>query len=121
MPEEAFGRHYHKRLDKLTMHLATQEMEVLSRCGDIADLYIVFRAQLEETLHSARRVLWALPLIAMRKQHCDATKDTPFGFRADDKLICNHLSTVGEVAELGFPEAKHLRVVYRITIIETKN
>ena len=45
----------------------------------------------------------------------------PFRFRRDDELIDDDLRAVRKIAELRFPEAKHVRIIERITVIEPED
>jgi hypothetical protein len=42
------------------VHLAAQHVEVVGRAGDVADLHVVFRAQLQVAFQTGRRVLRTL-------------------------------------------------------------
>ena len=63
-------------------HLPPKDMEILRRRSAVADLHIVFRAQLQEAFDAGAGVLGALPLIAMRKQQDKTRRLTPLGLRA---------------------------------------
>src|SRR5947209_7085259 len=93
-------------------------MKILRRRCYIADLNVLFGARLEKALEPRARVLGPLPFVAMRQQKDDSTRALPLRFRRHDKLIDNHLRAVGEIAELRFPKAKHVRVVERVTVVE---
>src|SRR4051812_6820370 len=71
-PEETLRCHDDERLEEVAFHLPAQDVEVLRRCGQIADLDVVFRARLEETLNAAAGMLRALAFVAVRQEQDDA-------------------------------------------------
>ncbi len=44
-----------------------------------------------------------------------------FDSAGDDELVDDDLRAVGEIAELRLPEAEHVRVIERVTVIETEH
>jgi hypothetical protein len=45
----------------------------------------------------------------------------PLRLAAHDELVDDHLGAVREVAELGLPEAEHVRVVERVAVVEAED
>jgi hypothetical protein len=95
-------------------------MEVVARLRHISDLHIailvlaiklvrrredarVLVAKLEISLHSSRRVLWALAVVSVRQGHDKTSTLKPFHFTGSDELIDDTLRVVREVTELSFP------------------
>ena len=66
-------------------------------------------------------MLGPLPFVTMRKQKHDAARPLPFALRTGDKLIDDHLRTVGKITELRLPLTEHLGVVQRIPVIESQH
>ena len=97
VPQQALGRHQDQRL-------AAEDVEVLRRRRQVADLDIVLRTLLEKAFQPRARVLWPLPFVAVRQQQDQAAVTLPLGLAADQELIDDHLRPVDEVAELCFPE-----------------
>ncbi len=48
----------------------------------------------------------------MREQQGEAGLTHPLGFAAGDEVVDHHLSGVGEVTELGFPQAQRVGVLH---------
>merc|ERR1719375_930522 len=63
----------------------------------------VFSAHLQESLHSRAAVLGSSSIIAVRQQHHQARLTQPFRLPTREKLIKNHLSSIGKVAKLSLP------------------
>ena len=84
-------------------------MEVVRWRRAVANLHVVFRAELEITFQPRRRVFGALAFIAMGQQHDETTHAQPLVLARTNELIDNHLRAIGEIAELGFPQNQHLR------------
>ena len=78
-------------------------------------------AELEEALQASAGMLRPLPFVAMRKEQHDAAGALPFRFRGDDELIDDVLRAVREITELRLPNAKHLRVIERVAVVETEH
>ena len=55
-------------------------------------------------------MLRALPLVAVRQQQHEPAQPAPLHFAGSDELVDHHLGTVGEVAELGFPDHQRIRL-----------
>src|SRR4051794_587125 len=93
-----------------TVHLPAKEVEVLRRCAAVADLDVVFRAELKESLHAAARMLRALPLVPMWQQQYKPTRLVPFALGGHDELIDHYLSAISEIAELSLPQHQRERI-----------
>ena len=119
--QQTFRRHDDERLDEVALHLTPQDMKILRRGGHVADLDVVLGAGLQKTLESRAGMFGTLTFIAVRKQQHNPTRPLPFRFRRDDELIDNGLRAIGEIAELRFPQTKHLRIIERVTVIEPEH
>lgn len=64
----------------------------------------VLISQLQESFHSARRVLWTISVESVRKEHNKTVFHIPFGFTGAEELINDNLSTVSEISKLGLPD-----------------
>ena len=62
-----------------------------------------------------------LPFVTMRQQQHETARPLPFRFRRDNELIDDCLRAIGKIAELRFPDAKHVRIVERVAVIETEH
>ena len=83
-----------------------------------AHLDVVLGAQLQVTLQTGRGVLWPLTFITVWQQHGQTAQTAPLVLAAGDELVDHHLGTVGEVAELGFPDHQRIRRGGRVTVFE---
>ncbi|MNV40349.1 hypothetical protein D3C71_1319510 [compost metagenome] len=90
----------------------------LCRSGRDAHLHVLFCTQLQVTFQTRRGVLWTLTFVTMRQQHHQATHTAPFLLAGADELVDHHLSTVGEVTELRFPNGQGARFCGGVTIFE---
>jgi hypothetical protein len=93
-----------------TVHLSAKEVEVLRRCGAIADLDVVLRAELKESLHAAARMLGPLPLMPVWQQQYKPARLVPLALGGHDELIDDDLSAIGEIAELSLPQDQRERI-----------
>ena len=96
-------------------------MEELGGCRGVADVHVVFGRQHHEPLDASGGVLGALSLEAVGQQHDQATVLVPLVLCGDDELVDDDLGSVGEVAELGFPQHECLRVRDRIAVLEAEH
>ena len=115
------------------MHLPAEEVEVVRRGGDVANLPIRlldlrpgvqshirgdlvrgFVRHLEVPLHAAARVLRPLPVVPVREQERDARLRQPLGLAAADELVDDDLSAVGEIAKLSLPHDQRVGVLKRV-------
>src|SRR5436309_3520547 len=108
--EQALRGHQHERLPEAPVHLAAEDVEVLRRGGQVANLHVVLGAELEEALEARVRVLGALALVAVREEQHEAAHALPLRLRAGEELVDDHLRTVDEVAELRLPEDQPARI-----------
>ena len=76
-------RHDDERLSERPLHLPAQDVEILRGRGEVADLDIVLRAELEETLEPRAGMLRALAFVAVRQQQHDAARALPLRFGAE--------------------------------------
>ena len=109
--QQTLWRHDDERLDEIALHLPAQNVEILRRGREIADLDIILGA---EPAGNARGARWNVPDPGPRtraEEENDAAGPLPFRFRRDDELIDDGLRAIGEIAELRFPQAKHVRVI----------
>ena len=81
----------------------------------------VLGRQLEITLHAARRVLWSLSIISVRKRHNETGTLHPLDLTGSDELINDTLSVVGEVTELGLPHDEGVWRGQRVSVLESEN
>ena len=57
----------------------------------------------------------------MRQEHNESVLHIPFGFTGCNKLVNDDLTSICEITELCFPEAKGHRVSHGISILKTKH
>ena len=103
MTENPFRAHNHQRTAHRANSLATQQMENLCRRGWNHHLHIVLSTELQKTLQTRRGVLRPLPFKSVGQHHSQARKARPLVLTTGNKLINHHLSTIGKVTKLGFP------------------
>ena len=128
---------YALTFSELSVHLATEDVEEVSRRGHICDLHVavlmlaikrifgwenagIFVAKLKVSLHSARRMLRSLAIVAMGERHDQTGALEPFDFAGRDELIDDALTIVGKVTELGFPDDQGVRRGKRISVFEAE-
>jgi hypothetical protein len=91
---------------------------ILRRRGRRADLHVLQRAQLQETLKARRAVFRALAFVTVRQEQRQAAQAAPLGFAGGEELVDDDLGTVGEIAELAFPDVQRHRVGGRVAVLE---
>src|SRR6266851_1447678 len=96
-------------------------MKVVGGAGQVADLHIVFAAELEETLEPRRGMFRPLPLPAMRQEKHEARHAQPLRFAGADELVDNDLGAVGEIAELRLPQDQGAWLGEAVAIFETEH
>jgi hypothetical protein len=64
--------------------------------------------QLQISFHPTGRMLWALPVVPVRKREDEARTLQPFDFSRSNELIDNALSIVGKIAKLRLPYDKSI-------------
>ena len=121
MAQQALGRHDDERLAERTQHLAAQYVEVIRRAGDVADLDIVVRAQLEEAFETRGAVFRPLAFITVRQKHHEPVGAQPLDLAAGDELIDHDLRAIGEIAELRFPHRQRLGVRHGKAVFEAEH
>src|SRR5437763_13762862 len=89
-------------------HLPSQQMEVLRCCRWLAQLHVVSRGKLQIALDSGARMLWALSLVSVGKQHYQTAQQSPFVLACRDELVNYDLCAIGEIAELRLPQNQGL-------------
>ena len=60
-----------------------------------------------------------LTFVTVRQQQHDSRLLTPLGASRGDELIDDRLSTVGEIAELGFPQHQRIRTGNRVAVLKS--
>ena len=75
----------------------------------------------QPSFDSGTTVFWALAFEAVRQQHHQTAQSIPFVFGAGDELIDDHLGTVPEVTELGFPNRQTIGQIQRIAILKSQH
>src|SRR5439155_23298999 len=101
--------------------LSTQQVEILSGVGRLADLEIITGGELQESLNASARMLGPLAFISMRQKQHKAGKQSPLVFTRADELVDNCLADVGEVAELRFPQHQRLGIVAAVPVFESQH
>lgn len=96
-------------------------MEVLRGCSEVADLDIVLRTELQKPAQVTVRMLGALSFITVGKEHDQTVSPVPFGLTRGDKLIDDHLGSVGKITKLGFPQRKQHRIGHRVAVLKGKD
>src|SRR5262249_35170307 len=119
--QKGFRRHDDQRFPKISANLTPQDVKILGRRRQIADLDIIICTKLQKSLKSWPGMFRALTLVSMRKEKNYAAGSLPFRLGTDDELIDYDLGAVGEVAELCFPHAKQVRVIHRISVVKPQN
>ncbi len=118
MAQQRLRRQHDQRLAQRTNHLTTQQVVDLRWRGRHAHLNVVLGAQLQVTLKTCRAVLRALAFVTVWQQHGQTAETAPLVLAAGDELVDHDLSTVGEVAELGFPDHQRVWRGGRVTVFE---
>ena len=118
--QKTLRRHYDKRLARVTQHLPAKHMKHLRGIGRHAHLHIVFGAQLQKALESGGRMLWPLPLVAVRQQQRQSAQASPLGFARTNELIDYYLGAVDKIAKLAFPNNQCFRIGGAVAVFESK-
>src|SRR5580704_17592842 len=119
MAQHALGRKDDQRLAPRAQGLPTQHVEILRRRRGLANLHIVFRRQLHETLKARARMLRPLPLITVREQKDQPAWQIPFVFRSAQKLVDDSLRAIRKISELRLPHNQRLRIVAAEAVFES--
>src|ERR1043166_10111070 len=96
-------------------------MEVLCSGCQVAHLNVFLGACLEKSLESGAGMLGTLTFVTVRQQEDDRTGPLPFRFAGKHELIDDRLRAVGEIAELRLPQTEHVRIIERISVIESQH
>src|SRR5262249_33667199 len=102
-------------------HLPAEHVEQLRGRGQVADLDVVARGELEEALDARTRVLGTLALVAMRQEEYEARQAKPLVFRGDDELVDDDLGCVREVSDLRRPEDERIRTIETVAVLEAED
>lgn len=81
-------------------------------------LSVVVVAHLQETHHAGTGVFGAEAVQAVGQQQSQTAVLVPLGFGTADEVVEDHLGTVEEVSELGFPEDEVVGVGETVAILE---
>ena len=84
----------------------------------IATRMLSSRAQLQEALRAAGRVVGALALVAVRQQQRQRRLLAPLHLAGGDELVDDRLGAVDEVAELRLPQHQRVGVLHRVAVLE---
>jgi hypothetical protein len=124
-------------LSELPVHLSTQNVEEIARLCQVRHLHVavlvlpikfiwvgedsrVFVAQLQISLRSSRRVLWALAVVPVRQRQNQTRSLHPFDLARRDKLINDALGIVRKISKLRFPDDQSIGRRERISVLETE-
>src|SRR5690625_938489 len=80
----------------------------------------MLRAHLQETLQTRRGVLRPLTFVAVRQVERESAQASPLDLAGDDELVDDHLRTVGEIAELRFPDHHRRGVRGGVSVLESE-
>src|SRR5581483_11056614 len=121
VPQHAFRGEDNQRFAPFPERLAPQQMKILGRGGRLADLDIVARGELQVTFDARTRVLRPLALVAVWQEKHESGKQVPLVLAGAHKLIDDDLATIGEVAELRFPQDQRLGIIAAVSVLESQN
>ena len=96
-------------------------MEDLCRSRRIDNLNVVFGRQLQKTFEPRARMLGACTFESVRQQHHQAAQPVPFVFGTDNELVDDHLSDIGEIAELSFPTDQSVGGIQTVSVFVTEH
>ena len=119
--QQTLWRHDHERFDEIAFHLPAEQVKVLRRSSQIADLNIVLGTKLKKAFEAAAGMFGALSFVTVRQQQYDPARPLPFRFSRNDELVDDSLGAIREISELRFPQTKHARIIERITVIEPED
>src|SRR5690606_19360995 len=103
---------------EVALKLPAQYMEEVRWRGAVHDLHVIFSTKLQKTFYSRRRVLGALPLQPMGKQHHETVGAAPLGLCTGDVLVDDDLCTIIKITKLGFPHGQRLRVCQCVAVFK---
>ena len=119
--QHALGRHDHQGLAEITFELSAQNMKELCGCRWIDSFKIIARCHLQKALESCGGMLWSLAFITVRQKQNESSGTVPFHFSAGHKLIEDHLSAVGKIAELRLPDHECIGISLGISQLKSHN
>ena len=126
MAQQALGSEDDQRLARAAavmaaVHLTAQQMEILRRSSDVAHQHVVLGAEGEKPLDARAGMLRPLAFEAVRQQHDQAARLSPFRLGAGDELVDHDLRAVGEIAELRLPDHQRQRVGHAVAELEPQH
>lgn len=83
--------------------------------------HFVLVAQLEESFHSAGRVVWSPSVITMRQQHHKTVSDVPLSLSRANELVDDGLSSIGEITKLSLPDNQVIGVGHGVAQLKAQN
>ena len=86
----------------------------------IGDAQVVARAQRQEPLDAAARVLRALALVAVGEQQRRGRELAPLVLGGDEEVVDDDLGAVHEVAELRLPGDERVGALDRVAVLEAE-
>ena len=102
--QQRLRRHHHQRLALLAQHLPAQHVIDLRRIRGHTDFPVEIGGKLHVAFEAGGGMLRTLTFVTVRQQHHQAAAATPLGLAGGQELVDDDLGTVGEVAELRFPD-----------------
>ncbi len=121
IPQHALRREDDQRLPPLAQRLSPQQMKILRGGRRLANLHVVARRELQESLDSCAGVFRALAFVAVRQQQHDAGQQIPLVLARRDELVDDDLRAVREIAELRFPQHQRLGIVAAESVFEAQH
>ena len=96
-------------------------MKILRGRGRLANLYVVARRKLQETLDARAGMFRSLPFVTVRQQQHYSRQQIPFVFARRYELIDDDLRSIGKITELRFPQNQRLGEIAAEAIFESQN
>ena len=121
MAQDTLGGHHDEWLPKAAFDLPPKQVKVLRRGARVADLKIIFRAQLQVAFKAGTGMLGPLPFKPVREQQHQAVQTSPFGLSRSQVLVDDYLGIVGEITKLRFPDHQGMRTDTGIAVFEAEN
>lgn len=136
--QEFLGCDDNQRLSEWSSHLGSKQVEVVGGGRAVSNSHVVglldhtlahiFRGrhvvgigESQVSLDSAGGVLGALSIITMGEEHNETVLDIPLLLTGSDELVDHDLGSIGEVTELGFPNAESSGTCLGISVLETED
>ena len=98
--------------------LAAQEVEVLRGRGRVDYPQIFLGRQLQKAFQPRRRMVWPLPLVAVRQQQDQRWGLVPLRSPRDEILVNHHLRRIDKVAKLRLPQHQMLGVFDVVAVLK---